>query len=61
MRYVVITGSACAPSSAPMRVRRPASSSENSAGAALEVSSVRVDPSISGTDGDTVDAVGWNG
>ena len=45
-----------------MRFRMSASYSENNAAASRsEVSSVRVEPSISGTSGDTVDAAGKNG
>ena len=43
------------------RERIVASVIEKSSAAALDVSSVRVEPSISGTPADTADATGWNG
>ena len=49
------------PSNCRMRVRIAGVVSEKSAACALDVSSVRVEPSISGTSAETRDAVGWNG
>ena len=59
--YASITRVECSPSNSRTRLCISLSCIENMAAAAPLVSSVRVEPSITGTSAETEEAVGWKG